>query len=256
MQLVRGGSDRRLQNASLLDVLPLLAGSKLHVGGRHRGIDRRLPGAAQGGERRAADSRRADVTRCPPRDIDRTRLSVIMGVAGLGRRPPRASTPHAIRWRGNSMRCYPAPRRAARGRATRCGCAASQRGNGRELAGLRRGEYRARNSSAAAFRRAEIAAVAATLEAYRQAASYRRLDEAGRRRLHVILDRLLKAAAQRPSPAERGAAGAARAGGHRHALLVFRAAQGAAGGARSLDRGLRHQRLSVAADRRLSAAAG
>ncbi len=29
MQLVRGGSDRRLQNASLLEVLPLLAGSKL-----------------------------------------------------------------------------------------------------------------------------------------------------------------------------------------------------------------------------------
>src|SRR6202040_4090733 len=33
MQLVRGGSDRRLQNASLLDVLPLLAGSKLMSAG-------------------------------------------------------------------------------------------------------------------------------------------------------------------------------------------------------------------------------
>ncbi len=41
-------------------------------------------------------------------------------------------------------------------------------------------------------------AVAATLEVYRHAASYRRLDEAGRRRLHVILDRLLKAAANFP----------------------------------------------------------
>src|SRR3981081_4750308 len=29
MELVRGGSDRRLQNASLLEVLPMLAGSKL-----------------------------------------------------------------------------------------------------------------------------------------------------------------------------------------------------------------------------------
>ena len=29
MQLVRGGSDRRLQNAALLEVMPLLAGSKL-----------------------------------------------------------------------------------------------------------------------------------------------------------------------------------------------------------------------------------
>jgi glutamate-ammonia-ligase adenylyltransferase len=47
----------------------------------------------------------------------------------------------------------------------------------------------------------EIAAVAATLAAYRHAASYRRLDEAGRRRLHVILERLLNAAAQHPKPA-------------------------------------------------------
>ena len=51
------------------------------------------------------------------------------------------------------------------------------------------------------FPAAEIAAVAALLEAYRHAAPYRRLDEAGRRRLHVILDRLLKSAAVRPSPA-------------------------------------------------------
>ena len=32
MQLVRGGSDRRLQNASLLEVMPLLAGAKLLSG--------------------------------------------------------------------------------------------------------------------------------------------------------------------------------------------------------------------------------
>ena len=31
IQLMRGGSDRRLQSASLLDVLPALAGSKLHA---------------------------------------------------------------------------------------------------------------------------------------------------------------------------------------------------------------------------------
>ena len=33
MQLVRGGSDRRLQSGSLLEVLPLLAGSKLMAAG-------------------------------------------------------------------------------------------------------------------------------------------------------------------------------------------------------------------------------
>jgi glutamate-ammonia-ligase adenylyltransferase len=51
------------------------------------------------------------------------------------------------------------------------------------------------------FPKGEIAPAAAALETYRQEASYRRLDEAGRRRLHVIVDRLLKAAAQRASPA-------------------------------------------------------
>jgi glutamate-ammonia-ligase adenylyltransferase len=50
------------------------------------------------------------------------------------------------------------------------------------------------------FPSAEIGAVAAILESYRQAAPYRRLDEAGHRRLHVILARLLKSAAQRASP--------------------------------------------------------
>jgi glutamate-ammonia-ligase adenylyltransferase len=54
---------------------------------------------------------------------------------------------------------------------------------------------------AGGFPHGEIAAVEATLEAYRHAAPYRRLDEAGRRRLHVILGRLLKAAARHPEPA-------------------------------------------------------
>ena len=44
-------------------------------------------------------------------------------------------------------------------------------------------------------------AVAVLLERYRQAAPYRRLDESGRRRLHAILGRLMKAAASRPTPA-------------------------------------------------------
>ncbi len=55
--------------------------------------------------------------------------------------------------------------------------------------------------AASGFPRADVPAAVATLEAYRRAASYRRLDEPGRRRLHVILDRLLKAAAERPQPA-------------------------------------------------------
>jgi [glutamine synthetase] adenylyltransferase / [glutamine synthetase]-adenylyl-L-tyrosine phosphorylase len=51
------------------------------------------------------------------------------------------------------------------------------------------------------FPKAEIPAVAEILQAYRRSAPYRRLDEAGHRRLYVILARLLKSAAERPSPA-------------------------------------------------------
>ncbi len=51
------------------------------------------------------------------------------------------------------------------------------------------------------FPAAEIPPVAAQLESYRDAAPYRRLDEAGRRRVHFILDRVLKAAALQAAPA-------------------------------------------------------
>src|ERR1700682_5514196 len=53
----------------------------------------------------------------------------------------------------------------------------------------------------------------------------------------------------------RGGGCAARIGVDRHAFVVFCAAQGATAGAESPDRGLRNQRLSVAANRRLSAVA-
>jgi glutamate-ammonia-ligase adenylyltransferase len=53
----------------------------------------------------------------------------------------------------------------------------------------------------AGFPSDQVPAVAATLEVYRKAAAYRRLDEAGRRRLHGIVARLLKEAARLPSPA-------------------------------------------------------
>jgi len=51
------------------------------------------------------------------------------------------------------------------------------------------------------FPRSEIPAAAAILESYRKAANYRRLDEAGHRRVYFILARLLKAAAAHASAA-------------------------------------------------------
>ncbi len=57
------------------------------------------------------------------------------------------------------------------------------------------------------FPRGEIGAVAATLDVYRRGAAYRRLDELGRRRVHVIVARLLTAAAKLAAPAGEAAPG-------------------------------------------------
>ena len=57
MQLARGGSDRRLQNASLLTVLPMLAGSKLVFEQDIAELTDGLSRAAPGGKCAADDSR-------------------------------------------------------------------------------------------------------------------------------------------------------------------------------------------------------
>src|SRR5439155_797092 len=52
------------------------------------------------------------------------------------------------------------------------------------------------------FPAAEVPPVAALLEAYRRTPIYHRLDEAGRRRLHAILARLLEIAAKHAAAAQ------------------------------------------------------
>ena len=198
LQLVRGGSDRRLQNASLLDVMPLLAGSKLMSPADIEELTDAylLLRKAENGLQLIRDEQTHSL---PAVQIDRTRLSVIMGLpdwaAACAHRRRRA-----IRWRGNLTRCCPAPRSPAQGRSV---TAEAQHRYDEAGAGWLASEEAKIDEELAGsgFPRDEIPAVAATLEAYRHAASYRRLDEAGRRRLHVILDRLLKAAAQRASSA-------------------------------------------------------
>jgi [glutamine synthetase] adenylyltransferase / [glutamine synthetase]-adenylyl-L-tyrosine phosphorylase len=185
-QLVRGGSDRRLQNASLLDVMPLLAGSKLMSAADIAELTHayRLLRKAENAVQLIRDEQTHSL---PTAQIDRTRLSLIMGLTDWS-----AVSVQIQAARDQVARQFDALLSDAQQRNEEGGASwlASDEANiGEEL---ERG----------GFPRGEIAAVAATLEAYRRAASYRRLDEAGRRRLHVILDRLLKAAARRPSPAE------------------------------------------------------
>src|SRR5882724_9534810 len=188
MQLVRGGSDRRLQNASLLEVLPMLAGSKLMSAADIAELtDAYL--VLRKAENALQLIRDEQTHSLPDAPIDRARLSVNMGLPD---------------WPAVNACIESARDRVARQfDALLSGAADTQRADDETGA-----DWLASDDAKIAdelrdsgFPQGDIAAVAATLDAYRHAASYRRLDEAGRRRLHVILGRLLKAAARHPEPA-------------------------------------------------------
>jgi glutamate-ammonia-ligase adenylyltransferase len=188
-QLVRGGSDRRLQNAALLEVLPLLAGSKLMSTADITDLTHAYT-VLRKAENAVQLIRDEQTHAIPAQPIDRTRLSLNMGL------PDWAACSARINWArdtvarqfdallsaGPDVQKHPEEHGAV--------WLASEDANIAEE--LRR----------SGFPQQQIASVTATLDAYRDAASYRRLDETGRRRLHFILGRLLKAAALHPAPAE------------------------------------------------------
>jgi glutamate-ammonia-ligase adenylyltransferase len=188
MQLVRGGSDRRLQNASLLEVLPMLAGSKLMSAGDVSDLmDAYL--MLRKAENAVQLIRDEQTHSLPDAPLDRARLSVNMGLPD---------------WAASIARINSARDRVARQFDALLSGAPDTQQTDQETGA----DWLASDDAkideelkAGGFPHDATAAVAATLEAYRHAASYRRLDEAGRRRLHVILGRLLKAAARHPQPA-------------------------------------------------------
>ena len=188
MQLVRGGSDRRLQNASLLEVLPLLTGSRLLSTSAVEEL-RNCYLTLRKAEN-ALQMIRDEQTHVLPGDaVDRARMSLNMGVADW---PVAIGRIDAVR--GEAARQFDALLFAAP--------EGSNRGGEAPLNWLASDAAKIDEELAAGgFPAAQIAAVAAILETYRRAAPYRRLDEAGMRRLHLILGRLLKAAAARASPA-------------------------------------------------------
>lgn len=188
MQLVRGGSDRRLQNASLLDVLPMLAGSKLLSSTAIAELtdDYLVLRKAEN----ALQMIRDEQTHVLPEDaIDRARASLIMGAADWQAAIDRIDTARRDTARQFDALLFGAPD-------------ALHRGGEAALSWLASDEIKIDEELASSgFPAPEIPAVAAILQAYRHAAPYRRLDEVGHRRLHVILGRLLKTAALRASPA-------------------------------------------------------
>ena len=187
MQLVRGGSDRRLQNPALLEVLPLLSGSKLVSAEAVAELTdaylvlRKAENALQ--------MIRDQQTHClPDETMDRARLALSMGFSDWN------TTAAHIQSRLDKV--------SAQFDALLFGSPEDlRRHDGLSVGWLDSDQSKIDEELAkSGFPSGASAAVAEILEAYRRAAPYRRLDEAGRRRLHVILARLLQAAAGHSQP--------------------------------------------------------
>ncbi|HWG69200.1 MAG TPA: bifunctional [glutamate--ammonia ligase]-adenylyl-L-tyrosine phosphorylase/[glutamate--ammonia-ligase] adenylyltransferase [Steroidobacteraceae bacterium] len=187
MQLVRGGSDRRLQNSSLLDVLPLLAASRLVSAADIAELTEAycVLRKAENAMQMVRDEQTHSLPAEPP---DRARLSVILGVPGWDEVAVRVTSARGNVARQFDALLFGAPDGQNRPEETGAVWLASE--NAKIDQELERD----------GFPRDAIAEVAAILEAYRRTAAYRRLDEAGRRRLHLIVDRLLRAAQTHRSP--------------------------------------------------------
>jgi peptidyl-dipeptidase Dcp len=187
LQLVRGGSDRRLQNTALLEVLPLLAGSKLltssDVAELHDAylVLRKAENAVQ-------MIRDQQTHSLPEGPVDRERLCANLRVPN---------------WAAAIARIDAARRNVARQfEALVFGGPEALRKNGDSLDWFDSEDVKIDDElRTGGFPAAETPAVAALLGAYRRAPSYQRLPEVGRRRLHAILSRLLKAAASSAAPA-------------------------------------------------------
>jgi [glutamine synthetase] adenylyltransferase / [glutamine synthetase]-adenylyl-L-tyrosine phosphorylase len=188
MQLVRGGSDRRLQNAALLEVLPLLAGSKLISGDDIAELTEAYL-ILRKAENALQMMRDEQTHTLPEGSLDRARLAMIMGFKDWDET--------------NAVLDATLEKVAEQFEALLFGTPdAKHRHDDIGAVWLDADDTKIEEELAnSGFPRAEIAAVAAILEAFRQAANYRRLDEAGHRRLHVILARLLKSAAAHAAPA-------------------------------------------------------
>jgi glutamate-ammonia-ligase adenylyltransferase len=188
LQLVRGGSDRRLQNPSLLDVLPLLAGSKLMSGEAIAELtDAYL--VLRKAENTVQMIRDQQVHSLPEDAMDRARLALSMGFNDWdGTVTHIESKRDQVSAQFDDL-LFGASEEVRRQEELGVGWLDSDPPRfDEELANI-------------GLPSGEIAAVTDILESYRRAAPYRRLDEAGRRRLHAILARLLKAASRHSQPA-------------------------------------------------------
>ncbi len=184
-QLVRGGGDRRLQTPSLLEVLPLLCGAKLLA----KAAAMELADAylvLRKAENALQMLRDEQTHKLPQAAADRLRLAVGLNLGDWTATQARIEAAREVAARQFAALVFGAP------------LAAEDQGlDWLAIDGVRVADE-LKNTG---FPAGDVAAVAVILETYRHAASYAKLDEPGRRRLHVILRRLLRAAARSPEPA-------------------------------------------------------
>ena len=182
-QLIRGGADPRLQTRSLLEALPLLAGQKLlpaetvaELGDSYRFL-RRVENRLQ--------ERNDEQTHDLPRDdAGRARLACAMGAPDWATLEAEIAR-HRDRVSGHFRRVLFAPDQPAAGdaEARALETLLEPGGDGSRLQTLRD----------AGLQDAE--AVLERLLLLRESSYFRRMDEAGRRRLQTLLPRLLQAVA-------------------------------------------------------------
>jgi [glutamine synthetase] adenylyltransferase / [glutamine synthetase]-adenylyl-L-tyrosine phosphorylase len=182
-QLIRGGADPRLQTRSLLEALPLLAGQKLlptetvaELGDSYRFL-RRVENRLQ--ERN--DEQTHDL---PQDETGRARLAYAMGAPDWAALEAEIAR-HRDRVSGHFRRVLFAPDQPGEGDS----------GTGALEAMLEPGADDSRLQALGDAGLTDAAGVLQRLDLLRESSYYRRMDEAGRRRLQTLLPRLLRAVA-------------------------------------------------------------
>jgi [glutamine synthetase] adenylyltransferase / [glutamine synthetase]-adenylyl-L-tyrosine phosphorylase len=187
-QLIRGGSDRRLQSRELRSVLPLLVGQRflrreavteLEAAYRYLRIV----------ENRLQQWNDEQTHQLPEDEIGRARLALAMGASD---------------WNAMHVELAAHRQRVAQHFAQTVfgpGAAARAEQEGRPPLIDLDAPMEARISGLRALGFEDTASIVEPLDQLRDTAYYRRLDETGRRRLHELLARLLPLIAQSRSPA-------------------------------------------------------
>ena len=189
-QLLRGGSDPRLQTRSLLEALPRLAGQKLLA---PEAVEELLAAYRflRRVENRLQQWNDEQTHELPGTALDRMRLALAMGMPGWDALC-RELDAHRDRVSAHFRRAVFAPRQATEAADA---FAALEHVLAPEFDDARR-----RDLLAVLEAPAHVDAILAQLQAMRESAYHRRLDGTGRRRLHSLLPWLLRAVVRLPQP--------------------------------------------------------